>query len=68
MVIHGQTGFLAEVGDVETMARYAIRLLTDPALHRTFSENGIARAQEFFCADRVAEQYEAIYRRVLGEG
>jgi N-acetyl-alpha-D-glucosaminyl L-malate synthase BshA len=68
VVIHGQTGFLAEVGDVETMARYAIRLLTDPALHRTFSENGIVRAQEFFCADRVAEQYEAIYRRVLGEG
>lgn len=68
VVIHGETGYLAEVGDVEAMARYAVRLLTDPDLHRRFSENGIARAREFFCVDRVAEQYEAIYRRVLGEG
>jgi glycosyltransferase involved in cell wall biosynthesis len=53
---------------VETMARYAVRLLTDPDLHRKFSESGIARVRKYFCVDRVAEQYEAIYRRVLGEG
>lgn len=68
VVIHDKTGYLAEVGDVETMARYAVRLLTDPDLHREFSENGLARAREFFCAEKIAVQYEAIYRRVLGEG
>jgi L-malate glycosyltransferase len=68
VVVHGQTGYLAGVGDVETMARYAVRLLTDPDLHRKFSESGIARVRKYFCVDRVAEQYEAIYRRVLGEG
>ena len=35
VVIHGETGYLAEVGDVEAMARYAVRLLTDPDLHRS---------------------------------
>ena len=68
VVVHGETGYLAGVGDVEAMADYAVRLLTDPDLHRTFSENGINRAREYFCVERVAEQYEAIYRRVLGEG
>lgn len=67
VVVHGENGYLAEVGDVETMAHYAVRLLNDPELHREFSENGIARARTLFCVERIGEQYEAIYHRVLEE-
>ena len=29
VIDHGKSGYLADVGDVETMARYAIELLND---------------------------------------
>ena len=29
LIEHGKSGFLADVGDVDTMARYAIELLSD---------------------------------------
>src|SRR5208283_5999449 len=31
VIQHGKTGFLAEVGDVDTMANYAIEILSDEA-------------------------------------
>ena len=64
--IHNQTGFIAEIGDVERMARYAIDLLTNPAKHKTFSEAARKRATEFD-QDRIVTQYEQYYRKVLGE-
>ncbi|WP_091737720.1 N-acetyl-alpha-D-glucosaminyl L-malate synthase BshA [Marininema mesophilum] len=65
VVADGKTGFLSNVGDVDAMADHAIRLLTDPDLYRNFSENGRARAQEHFCAEKIADQYEALYKRVI---
>jgi L-malate glycosyltransferase len=65
LIEHGKSGYLADVGDVDTMARYAIELLNDEnALHQ-MAKASRAVAQSRFCASRIIPQYEAFYRRVL---
>ena len=65
VIDHGKTGFLADVGDVETMARYAIELLSDDARLETMGERARASAQARFCASRIIPKYETFYREVL---
>jgi len=62
--IHNQTGFIAEIGDVERMSRYAIDLLTNPTKHKTFSEAARKRAAEFN-QDKIVTLYERYYQKVL---
>jgi N-acetyl-alpha-D-glucosaminyl L-malate synthase BshA len=64
VVVHGETGALAPVGAVETMASAALQLLLDPARAAAAREASIRRV-EMFTADRVVPQYEALYQRVL---
>jgi N-acetyl-alpha-D-glucosaminyl L-malate synthase BshA len=66
LVIHGETGFLAPIGDVDQMADYAIRLLSDVALADKFREASLKRAREDFCDGLITKKYEEIYYRVLG--
>ena len=62
--VHGQTGYIAEIGDIDRMARYAIDLLTNPAKHRMFAEAARKRATEFE-SSKIIAQYERYYERVL---
>jgi len=62
--IHGQTGFIAEIGDIDRMARYAIDLLTNPSKHALFAEAARKRAIEFE-SSKIIKQYEQHYERVL---
>jgi L-malate glycosyltransferase len=64
--VHGETGFIAEFGDVDRMARYAIDLLSNPAKLKLFSEAARKRAKEFE-SDKIVQQYEQYYERVLGK-
>jgi len=66
VVVDGETGFLAPIGDVETMASKAIRLLSDRAMHREFSEAAVNRVRTTFCSSLIIPQYEDVYRHVLG--
>jgi L-malate glycosyltransferase len=65
VVEHGRTGYLAEVGDVETMARYAIDILSDEAALRKMGQQCRAAARARFCTEKIIPQYEDFYRRVL---
>ncbi len=65
--IHNQTGYIAEIGDIDRMAKYAVDLLANPAKHRAFSEAARNRAIEFNL-DKIVTQYEEYYQRVLNEG
>jgi glycosyltransferase involved in cell wall biosynthesis len=56
---------MAEVGDVDTMAQYAIDLLTDDAHLTQMGQQARAMAQARFCASKIIPQYEEFYRRVL---
>ena len=65
VIDHGRTGYLADVGDVETMARYAIELLSDEKRLREMGKQARAVAMERFCSTKIVKQYEDFYRRVL---
>jgi N-acetyl-alpha-D-glucosaminyl L-malate synthase BshA len=65
VVQHGKGGFLAEVGDVETMARYAIDILKDESRLRAMGKQCREAARARFCTTKIIPQYEAFYRRVL---
>jgi glycosyltransferase involved in cell wall biosynthesis len=65
VVEHGKSGFLAEVGDVETMARYAIEILKDESRLRAMGKKCREAARARFCTTKIIPQYEQFYRRVL---
>ena len=65
VIQNGKTGFLAEVGDVETMAKYAIELLSDPERLEDMGVSARASAQAKFCASKIIPMYEDYYREVL---
>jgi N-acetyl-alpha-D-glucosaminyl L-malate synthase BshA len=65
VVDSGKTGYLAEVGDVETMSRYAIELLQDEKRLTEMRKAARAAAMERFCSTKIVKQYEDFYRRVL---
>ena len=68
VVEHGVTGFLADVGDVETMARYAIELLGDQSRLRQMGRQAREGARARFCTSKIIPLYEEFYRRVLERG
>jgi L-malate glycosyltransferase len=65
VIEHGTSGYLADVGDVDTMARYAIELLGDESRLRTMAKASRQMAQSRFCASKIIPQYEDFYRRIL---
>ncbi len=67
VVEDGRNGFLLPVGDVEGMAKGALRLLTDEALWKRFSEQCRLRAERVFPTDTLIERYRALYEKTLSE-
>ena len=65
VIEHGKTGFLAQVGDVETMAKYATEILSDEKRLREMGVMARWEAQSRFCASKIIPEYEKFYERVL---
>lgn len=65
VVVHGQTGFLADVGDVESMANYAIDLLANEEKLRQMREAARRRVEDRFDSELIVPQYEAFYREIM---
>ena len=63
--VHGETGYIAEIGDVERMAKYAIELLTNDTRREMFAKAGRRRAVENFDIEHIVVQYERHYERIL---
>ncbi len=62
--LHGVTGFLSNVGDVDDMAKNAIHILEDATRLAEFKENALKRAKEFDLAN-ILPIYERFYKEVL---
>jgi N-acetyl-alpha-D-glucosaminyl L-malate synthase BshA len=60
--VHGQTGYIAEIGDVGRMARYAIELLGNDTKMALFRQACRNRAVEHFDLKRIVTMYEEYYR------
>ncbi len=67
VMIDGVNGFLHPFGETDAVARSLERLANSPELAREMGERGRDRAEEFFSADRVVPEYEALYQRVVLE-
>jgi N-acetyl-alpha-D-glucosaminyl L-malate synthase BshA len=65
LVKHNESGFIAEIGDVERMAKYAIDLLTNAKKYEIFSKNSRERAVSLFDISKVVPLYEEHYKRIL---
>lgn len=64
--IHGETGFMSQVGDIEDMAKNAIYILSDPSIHEGFKKRALQKAMEFDVS-KIVPQYESLYHRVIAE-
>jgi N-acetyl-alpha-D-glucosaminyl L-malate synthase BshA len=65
LIEHGISGYLADVGDVDTMAGYAIELLNDDSRLQEMAKASRAMAQSKFCSSKIVPKYEEFYRRTL---
>lgn len=61
--VHGETGYLCELGDVETMGQYATSILKDEKLHKKLADGARKRA-ELFEIDKIVTVYEEYYKEV----
>jgi len=61
----GVSGYLADVGDVDTMAGYAVELLKNEGRLREMGKAARAVARARFCSSKIVPQYEDFYRRVV---
>jgi N-acetyl-alpha-D-glucosaminyl L-malate synthase BshA len=63
----GVEGYLVEVGDVDTMAERALRILTEPGRREQMGRAARQRAIDKFCSTKIIPLYEQLYQRVLEE-
>jgi len=63
--VHSETGYIAEMGDVQRMAKYCVDLLGNRSKLELFSKAARARAL-LYDSDTIVAQYEAHYRKILG--
>lgn len=65
--IHGKTGYMSNVGDIEDMAKNSIELLTNENKFQQFRANAFEQAKNFDI-DTVLPMYEQLYRDVIAKG
>lgn len=61
----GENGFLVELGDIDSAADAAIRILTDPKLHEKMSATALKTATNRFSSEKILAEYETLYERLL---
>ena len=62
--IHGETGYIAEIGDIERMAKYSVELLSNEKKYNLFSKNARERA-ETLSEEKIVPFYENFYEKIL---
>ncbi len=65
LVGHNESGFIAEIGDIERMAKYVIDLLTNERKYKIFSNNARERTIKKFDTNKVVPLYEEFYKEIL---
>jgi glycosyltransferase involved in cell wall biosynthesis len=65
VVRDGESGYLVEIGDVGGLAARLAELARDPELRRRLGAAGEADVRKRFATPRMADEIEAVYRRLL---
>lgn len=64
--VHGETGYLCDLADIDNMGNYAIKILRDEKLHKELAKNARKRAGKFEMA-KIVTQYEQYYETCRNE-
>jgi L-malate glycosyltransferase len=68
VVGHGESGFVAELGDINRMAKYVCELLENQKKWEIFSDNARLRAVEKFDSSIIIPRYINLYERLMSSG
>ncbi len=63
--LHGKTGFVASVGDINSMSKYVIQILKNLELKNKLSAQAQQHAVQNFHSDTIIPQYIRLYEKVL---
>jgi N-acetyl-alpha-D-glucosaminyl L-malate synthase BshA len=66
VIQHGENGFLCELGDIDQIAYYTIKLLQDEKLHKEISSRAMEIVETKFHSSKIVDQYLSIYKSLLG--
>ncbi|WP_117169373.1 N-acetyl-alpha-D-glucosaminyl L-malate synthase BshA [Paraliobacillus sediminis] len=61
----GKNGYIVELGDKEAIVSKALHLLTNKDVWNAFSQAATAHVKQEFSADKIVNEYEQIYDRLL---
>ena len=64
--VHGETGFLSDVGDVNDMAKNALSILESDDELAKFKSQAYEHSQ-LFAIENILPKYEALYERLIQE-
>ena len=64
IMIHGETGYTANIGDINTMAKYSLDILRDDEVLKRFKTNAAAHAKKYDISI-IIPIYEKLYERFL---
>ena len=67
LIGHNSSGYIAEIGDVDRMAKYAIDLLSNEKKYKVFSKKARERAVNKFDISKVIPIYEQYYQTILNK-
>lgn len=62
--VHGVTGFLSDVGDIDEMAENGLKILATPESRKFFKDNALKRAADFN-VDKIVGMYEDLYKKLV---
>lgn len=65
LIKHNESGFIAEIGDIERMAKYVVDLLTNEKKYEAFSNSSRDRAINKFDKSIVIPMYEEFYNHIV---
>jgi len=65
IVEEGRTGLLVPPTDVEGLTSAVADLLGDEGKRRSFGQAGRARAEDLFSEDKMCEELEGLYHRLI---
>ncbi|NJH81323.1 N-acetyl-alpha-D-glucosaminyl L-malate synthase BshA [Staphylococcus hyicus] len=67
VIKHEETGFLVDIGDCVTAAKYAVSILQDKQAYQRMQRTMLHDIQHRFHSTKIADQYEYYYEKMIGD-
>jgi N-acetyl-alpha-D-glucosaminyl L-malate synthase BshA len=64
IMLQGETGYMADIGDIEAMSKFALKILQNDEILQTFKTNAAEHAKKYDISN-IIPIYEKLYERFL---